>query len=513
MVQGTASSVGKSLLVTALCRYFHRAGVRVAPFKAQNMALNAAVTPDGLEIGRAQAVQAEAAGLPAAVEMNPVLLKPEGDRRSQVVVMGRPVASMSARDYDAHKPALRRIIADCLTRLRRSHELVVIEGAGSPAEINLKSRDLVNMYVAGIADAPVLLVGDIDRGGVFAAFVGTLELLEAEERARIAGFVVNKFRGDPGLLTPGLDFLHRRTGRPVLGVLPYLAELRLPDEDSLSLDQRRVRGRPGAGALDIAVVRLPRIANSDDVEPLEHEPGVTVRFVDRPEQLVGADLLILPGSKQTVTDLAWLQRSGIARVIAERAATGAPVLGLCGGCQMLGERIDDPDQVESSERSTAGLGLLPLHTRFQPSKVTAQVLARSAAACFLTDQLSYDQRISGYELHMGQVEPTGATARPFQLLARNGDRIDLLDGAIGAGGAVVGTMIHGLFDNPAVRESLLAALRTRRGLAPPEPATSPETSAGGSPPSRQATYDRLAASVADVLDLDLLWRLSRLERR
>jgi len=339
MIQGTASSVGKSLLVTALCRFFRREGVRVAPFKSQNMALNSAVTPDGFEIGRAQAVQAEAAGLEPAVEMNPILLKPEGESRAQVVVMGKPIGSMPALDYHAHKPRLKAIIADCLDKLRRQYELVIIEGAGSPAEINLKDRDIVNMHVARVADAPVLLVGDIDRGGVFAAFIGTLELLEPDERERVAAFIVNKFRGDVALLQPGLDFLTQRTGKPVLGVVPYVAKLRIADEDSVSLEDRVGRKRPGREQLDIAVVRLPRISNYDDVEALEHESGVVVRFVERPEEARGADLVILPGSKHTCSDLAWLRSTGIGHVIEERAQSSQPVLGICGGCQMLGEVI------------------------------------------------------------------------------------------------------------------------------------------------------------------------------
>ncbi|HEV3193761.1 MAG TPA: cobyric acid synthase, partial [Polyangiaceae bacterium] len=273
MVQGTASSVGKSLLVTGLCRLLHRSGLRVAPFKSQNMALNAHVTLDGGEIGRAQAVQAEAAGVIATVDMNPILLKPEGDARSQVVVLGRSVGSMSAREYHEHKPDLRRIIAECLQRLRANHDVVVIEGAGSPAEINLRERDIVNMHVARIADAPVLLVGDIDRGGVFAAIVGTMELLEPDERARVAGFVINKFRGDITLLRPGLEFLEKRTGVPVVGVVPYVPRLRIADEDSVSLDARRRRGPVGPDDLEVAVVCLPRISNYDDVQALEHDPG------------------------------------------------------------------------------------------------------------------------------------------------------------------------------------------------------------------------------------------------
>ena len=331
MVQGTASSVGKSLIVTALCRYFAQRGLKVAPFKSQNMALNSFVTPSGHEIGRAQAVQAEAARVVPTADMNPILIKPEGDSRSQIVVLGKSRGSMSAREYQMLKPELRGTIGDSLRRLREAHDIVVIEGAGSPAEINLKAYEIVNMHVAKAADAPVLLVGDIDRGGVFAAFVGTLELLEPDERARVAAFVVNKFRGDVSLLRPGLDYLSGRTGIPVLGVLPYVPRLRIADEDSLALEDRRGRAPGGAERVDIAVVRLPRISNYDDFAPLEHEADVVVRFVERPDELAGADLVVLPGTKNTLGDLAWLRKSGMADVISRRAAAKGLGFGLSSG--------------------------------------------------------------------------------------------------------------------------------------------------------------------------------------
>jgi adenosylcobyric acid synthase len=505
MVQGTASSVGKSLLVTGLCRLFRRAGLRVAPFKSQNMALNSAVTLDGLEIGRAQAVQADAAGIPATVDMNPILLKPEGDRRSQVVVLGKPIGSMSAAQYHEHKPQLSRVLAASLARLRADFDLVVIEGAGSPAEINLKSHEIVNMHVARLADAPVLLAGDIDRGGVFAAFVGTLELLEPDERARIAAFIVNRFRGDLALLEPGLRMLSERTARPVLGVVPYVPNLRIADEDSVSLDHRAARCRPPPDELDIAVVRLPRISNYDDVEPLEHEAGVTVRFVDRAPDLAGADLVILPGSKNTTSDLAWLRASGLAEAITARAAAREPILGVCGGCQMLGEVIDDPHGVESPDPRVVGLGLLPLATRFARDKRTAQVVARVATPSFLTAGVDLLGPVAGYEIHMGVVEPTRPAPCAFDLSSRNGRAADARDGAIAAGGAIAGTMLHGLFENDALRAATLAGLRARRGLRAPT----------GAPriPTRQAEYDRLEAAVRASLDPELLWRIAGVSPR
>ena len=501
MVQGTASSVGKSLLVTALCRLFKRDGLRVAPFKSQNMALNSAVTPEGLEIGRAQAVQAEAAGVEPSVLMNPILLKPEGQRRSQVVVLGRPTGSLSAAEYHQRKPALWGVVEDCLHQLRATHDLVVIEGAGSPAEINLKDREIVNMSVARLADAPVLLVGDIDRGGVFAAFVGTLELLEPDERARVRAFVVNKFRGDRALLEPGLEFLRERTGKPVLGVVPYLAGLRIADEDSLSLDQRVGKARPGADRLDVVVIRLPFTSNYDDVAALEHEPDVCVRFAERAEELSGADLVILPGSKSTVHDLGWLRASHVADALLTHAATGGLTLGICGGCEMLGEVIHDPHGVESHVPQLAGLGLLGLSTVFARDKTTARVEAAIAAPSFLGSGLGATP-VGGYEIHMGQVTAQPGVATPFLIQKRNGEVTSAADGAINAAGNVVGTMIHGLLEQNAVRTSLLESLWQRRGRTRPAPARLV--------PSADAEYDRLEAHVRQHLDLRLLRELARL---
>jgi adenosylcobyric acid synthase len=494
MIQGTASSVGKSLLVTGLCRLLARQGVRVAPFKSQNMALNAAVTPDGGEIGRAQMLQAEAAGARAHVDMNPILLKPEGPARSQVVVLGKPIGSMAAVEYHQRKPELRGVVADALTRVRQAHDVVVIEGAGSPAEINLRDRDLVNMYVAGIADAPVWIVGDIDRGGVFAAFVGTLALLEPHERARVTGFVINKFRGDPALLTSGLTMLHERSGVPCVGVVPHLERLRLADEDSLAIDDRAGRARAGAGELDVVVVRLPRISNHDDVAPLEHEPGVVVRFVERAEDLAAADLVILPGSKSTVADLTWLRQRGLSEAIVARALRGQPVLGLCGGCQMLGHAVHDPGGVESPARYTAGLGLLPLETRFAAAKTTAQVVARAARASFLA--APEDGALEGYEIHMGEVSHVDASAADaaFTLTTRNGAPAGVADGAVSPEGHVVGTLVHGLFENAPVRARLVQHLRARRGLPAP-------LATSGSPTwSRSDAYDRLADALERHLE-------------
>jgi len=487
MVQGTTSSAGKSLLVTALCRMLRQRGVRVAPFKSQNMALNAAVTADGSEIGRAQAVQAEAAGIEPTADMNPILLKPEGTGGCQVVVLGRSIGNLSAIDYHRHKLELRAVIDASLRRLRAAHDFVVIEGAGSPVEINLRDRELVNMYVARAADAPVLLVGDIDRGGVFAAFVGTLELLDREDRRRIAGFVVNKFRGDRALLQPGLDELALRTGIPVAGVVPYIPRLRIAEEDSLSLDERSRRARPTTAELDICVVRLPYISNHDDFEPLEHEAGLVVRFPETVADLAGADLVIVPGSKSTASDLSWLRERGIADAIVARARAGLPVLGICGGCQMLGGAIDDAEHLESPHATAHGLDLLPLRTRFGGRKITARVSAMAGPGSWLASEASGP--FAGYEIHLGAMSPAGAVTAAFRITSRNGEACAIDDGAVA--GSVVGTMIHGILANDAVRAALLAHLRVRRALPPPSSIESP-------PPIDE--YDRVAAIVREALD-------------
>ncbi|WP_394835061.1 cobyric acid synthase [Pendulispora rubella] len=498
MIQGTASSVGKSIVCAALCRLFRQRGLRVAPFKSQNMALNAFVTPDGGEIGRAQAVQAEAARVVPTVDMNPILLKPEGDARSQVIVLGKSIGSLGAAEYHMRKPELRTMVHASLDRLRATHDLVIIEGAGSPAEINLKDRDIVNMYVAHIAEAPVVLVGDIDRGGVFAAFVGTMELLEPHERARVGAFLVNKFRGDVKLLEPGLRFLEDRTQVPVLGVLPYVKQLRVADEDSVSLEERRGRPRAAANQIDIAVVRLPRISNYDDFQPLEYEPDVVVRFVEHADAIEGADLVILPGTKATMADLEWLHATGFADAIAARASRALPVLGICGGCQMLGESIEDPHGVESTQQFAPGLGLLAFQTRFGPEKRTCQVRARSARASFLTDAAAAEETLFGYEIHMGRLERHAHASSSFRILARNGAEVHELDGDVSEDGTVVGTMIHGLFENASVRRTLLTHLRRAKGLSAPPP----ETTVGP-----RDEYDRLADVVRQHVNMDLLEKL------
>src|SRR4030066_1118910 len=372
MIQGTASSVGKSVIVAGLCRIFRQDGFKVAPFKARNMALNSFVTKEGGEIGRAQAVQAEAAGIEPSVYMNPVLLKPEAETSAQVIVLGKVTKRLEASQYYKHTPNLLKVIEDSLSRLRSTYEIVVIEGAGSPAEINLKKREIVNMRVAKMANSPVLLVGDIDRGGVFASIIGTLELLTKRERDLIKGFIINKFRGDLKLLKPGRDLLEKRTGKPVLGVIPYFRDLAIAQEDSVYLDERQANS--AKGTVDVAVIRLPHISNYDDFDPLE-EQGCTVRYVSNVLEMGNPDLLILPGTKSTIADLIRLQQQGLAQAIIHRAQSGIPVIGICGGYQMLGKHIHDPDKIESSQDSINGLGLLNSTTIFHNDKTTTQVRA------------------------------------------------------------------------------------------------------------------------------------------
>ena len=474
MIQGTASSVGKSLVTTALCRIWARRGLRVAPFKAQNMALNSAVTPDGAEIGRAQYAQAEAARARPHVDMNPILLKPETTAASQVVVLGRPIGSMHFAEYHRRKPELREVVGAALDRLRAAYDLVVIEGAGSPAEVNLKDRDLVNMWVAGRADAPVVLVTDIERGGALAALVGTLALLEPEERARVRALVVNKFRGDPALFTDGVRFLEQRTGVHVAGVIPHLGDTRIASEDSLDLD----RARSGDGERTVAIVKLPRLSNFDEFEPLQRVPSLRVRWVERPAELSGAALVILPGTKCTASDLGWLRRSGLAGALVERATAGGAILGVCGGYQMLGERVLDPDGVESQEPDVAGLGLLPVVTRFVRDKVTHAVRLRLGDGVPRLDSAG-GREVDGYEIHCGRVERHGA--RRFATVVRRGDAaVDEEEGAIA--GSVAGTLVHGLFESAVVRAALAPA-------------------GGDDGASERDPYDALADHFAAALDL------------
>ena len=495
MVQGTASGVGKSLLAAAFCRIFARAGYRVAPFKSQNMALNAAVTLEGGEIGRAQAAQAAAAGIEPTVDMNPILLKPEPGYRSQVVVRGRAVTSVTWREYQRMHAELLPIVAESLARLRRAWDLVIIEGAGSPAEINLRDSDIVNMQVARMADAPVVLVGDIDRGGVFAALLGTLALLDPADRARVGGLIVNRFRGDMTVLSPGLVELSARAGVPVLGVVPYLDARLVPSEDSLDLDEPTRWGT--SGALDIAVVRFPLISNFDEFEPLAAEPGVGVRFVRGAGEIRDADVIVLPGSKGTVSDLRWLFETGFAQAIQRAAADGKPIVGVCGGYQMLGEAVHDPARVESDVPSTRALGLLPVVTTFAPEKTTIRVRARVGGACGLFSGAAGSDVVA-YEIHAGRTSPSALS--PFTIEERGGVPVREADGAVSPDGNVVGTYLHGLFANDSLRRAFLHSLAERKGVD-----SDPRWGAAAGD-----RYERLADAVTRAVDIGAVAKLAGL---
>ncbi len=479
MVQGTMSGVGKSLLVTALCRIFSQDGWRVAPFKSQNMALNSFITWDGLEMGRAQAAQAQAAGREPDVRMNPILLKPSSDTGSQLIVRGEVRGNYAARDYFKMKKSLIPEILDAYRSLAQECDIIVIEGAGSPAEINLKADDIVNMGLAKLVNAPVLLAGDIDRGGVFAQLYGTVALLEPEERRRLVGTLINKFRGDESLLRPGLAMLEERTGLPVLGVIPYI-RADLDEEDSLApmLEQKRKRRD-----LDIAVIRLPHISNFTDFAPLELHPQLGVRYVERPEELGTPDLVIVPGTKSTMADLLWLRRCGLEEHIRQLAGS-VPVLGVCGGYQMLGRTLSDPDGAEGGG-SLAGLGLLPCETVFELQK--HRTLQRAVT---LAPPLE-GAALEGYEIHMGRTRRLEGA--PFCRLADGRE-----EGA--AAGLVFGTYLHGLFDTGELTQRLAEWLARRRGLVPvPD---RPEHYGL----HRQRQYDLLAEAVRAHLDLDAIYR-------
>lgn len=467
MVQGTTSDAGKSLLVTGLCRWLARRGVRVAPFKPQNMALNSAVTTDGGEIGRSQAVQAAACGLEPHTDMNPVLIKPTTDTGAQVIVQGRALASMDAVDYHGFKRQARAAVLESFERLAAHYEAIVVEGAGSPAEINLREGDIANMGFAEAVDCPVVLIADIDRGGVFAHLVGTLALLSESERQRVAGFVINRFRGDLSLLQPGLDWLQQETGKPVLGVLPYLHGLHLEAEDALATG-----GAKASAALRVIVPVLPRISNHTDFDPLRLHPQVDFRFVGPDAPIPPADLIILPGSKSVRDDLAWLRAQGWETALRRHLRYGGKLIGICGGFQMLGRILNDPLGVEGEPGASQGLGLLDLETTLERNKQLRNVTGRLVLG---------DAPVSGYEIHAG-TSSGPALARPAVLLE------NATDGALGDDGQVLGTYLHGLFESSAACDALLAWA----GLAD---AAAPDYAA-----LRESGIKRIADAVASSLD-------------
>jgi adenosylcobyric acid synthase len=488
MILGSGSDVGKSLVVAGLCRIFRQEGVRVAPFKAQNMALNSFITPEGGEMGRAQVVQAQAAGLTPHVDMNPILLKPSSEVGSQVIVHGKVYGNFSAQEYYRHKPRLTRKVMESFRRLSREYELIVLEGAGSAVELNLKKNDLVNFNMAKKAGAAVLLVADIDRGGVFAATIGTFHLLTPGERRLLAGFIINKFRGDAALFQEGERIIERRTRRPVLGVLPYVPDLVIPEEDSVALGRKRTATAwPENAALKVGVVRLPHISNYTDFDPLEQEPGVALRYLDQRHGPDGADLLILPGTKNTISDLLYLKETGLFEQIKDFVRGGGYLVGICGGYQILGEEIRDPLGVEGPPRTETGLGLLPVVTTMAGGKTTTQVQARVPGEAGLL--------IEAYEIHMGETAARGDGRPAFEIISRHGQPVKVGDGWVSPDRRVWGSYLHGLFDRDAFRQSFLAEITKARQLA------DGATSALSFRDFQEGQLDRLADLLRKHLDL------------
>ncbi|MDM8234924.1 cobyric acid synthase [[Ruminococcus] torques] len=500
MIQGTMSNVGKSVLAGGLCRVLKQDGVKVAPFKSQNMALNSYITRDGLEMGRAQVMQAEAAGIEPDVCMNPILLKPANDTGSQVIINGKPEGVMSAVEYYRRKKEYIPAVMEAYSKLSSQYDVIVIEGAGSPAEINLKQDDIVNMGMAEMADAPVLLAGDIDRGGVFAQIAGTVMLLEEEERRRIKGTIINKFRGDVSILKPGLSMLEERTGIPVLGVVPYFY-LDIDEEDSLT---ERFRRKDNAGLVDIAVVRLPRISNFTDFAPLESLDEVSVRYITSPDEFGSPDAVLLPGSKNTIRDLLWMRQSGMEAKILQFADRGGLVFGICGGYQMLGQEISDPDGTEQ-KGTVAGMGLLPVRTVFQQEKRRTRVEGKFLSLEGILKDLS-GSTFTGYEIHMGKSSLT-EDGRPLVSISE-----ELSGGSVSGGrssahpdgacrGNVYGCYVHGIFDAPEAAGGFLSALLKKKGYDPSE------IRARDWKAYKEEQYDRLADIIRESVDMETVYRI------
>lgn len=501
MVLGTGSHVGKSLMTAALCRIFAQEGYRVAPFKAQNMALNSAATPDGLEIGRAQAMQAEAARIAPTADMNPVLIKPSSDTSSQIIVRGRVWRQVTAADYHRHRvEELFPVVLESYRRLANDYDIIVLEGAGSPAEINLKAHDIVNMRMAEAADAKCLLIGDIDRGGVFASLYGTLELLDNEERKRIRGYLINKFRGDVSLLRPGLEMVKRHITIPCVGVVPYLPDVGLDEEDGVAIEDRRTAARVWRDAdetpnrrLRIGVIALPHMSNFTDFDALSAEPSVALAYLTHPGEIDDADVIIIPGTKQTINDLRWLEVKGFDKAIQRQLKRGLTV-GICGGMQMLGLEICDSAGLEGGGQMP-GLGLLPISTKLASEKITRRADARLLTSRLFGQDMVCDST-SGYEIHLGVTEYK-ERARPLLHIRREGQQGVVIDGATSADGRVIGTYLHGLFDNDDFRHAFIKAARAACHLAPPHDFAYVRA-------EREGRFDRLAAHVRRAINLNAL---------
>lgn len=490
MIQGTASNAGKSLITAALCRIFAQDGYKTAPFKSQNMALNSFITADGLEMGRAQVMQAEAAGILPDARMNPILLKPTSDSGSQVIVNGVAIGNMSAKKYFEYKNQLIPTIMNAYNSLASEYDIIVLEGAGSPAEINLKADDIVNMGMAKLVDAPVLLAGDIDRGGVFAALYGTVKLLNDEEQKRIRGLIINKFRGDTDILKPGLNMLEDLLHIPVMGVIPY-TRLDIDDEDSLT---ERLQGAKQPALVDIAVVRLPRISNFTDFNPLERIPGVGLRYVSGTQELGTPDIIILPGSKNTMGDLSWMRQNGLEAAVKKHASQGGTIVGICGGYQMMGEKLCDPLQVESGGEMR-GMGLLHTETVFRSEKTTVQVDGHFQKTEGIFHSLT-GLAFTGYEIHMGD-STYKEDAKPLTKIRRNG--CEVVDGA--QSGNCWGTYVHGIFDSEEVSKAIISAVLRSKGL------DEDDVIAFDTKQYKQQQYDLLADTVRNALDMKQIYRV------
>lgn len=508
MVQGTGSDVGKSILVCALCRIFRQEGLKVAPFKAQNMSNNSYVTVGGGEMGRAQVAQAEAAGLLPLVEMNPILLKPTGNNGSQIITMGKPIGHMTANEYYWNKDKMLDIAKQAYSTLSEQYDIIVIEGAGSPAEINIKDNDIVNMKIAEFANAPVILATDIEKGGSFAWIVGTLELLTSDERERVCGIIINKFRGDMGILEPGIEMLEERIGKPVLGVLPYFTDINIDDEDSVCLDSGNrkldnINYKPSETQIDIVVIRLPRISNFTDFDILKREKDICVRFVDNAQSIDKPDLIIIPGSKNTIGDLMFIKENGIADTIKNLAKNGTMVIGVCGGYQMLGKEIRDSENAESRITQIRGLGLIDAKTTFMLEKNTYQIKARlhnKQANRSDHNNFNTGSEITGYEIHMGETELLNGTLPFLKIIERSEKEVCMDDGAISDDGNVIGTYVHGIFDNDEFRLELINCLRRKKGLSPIQLKDLSKV-------DKERQYDKLADLFKKHINMDLIYEM------
>ncbi len=485
MIQGTGSGVGKSIITAAFCRIFVQDGYNVAPFKAQNMALNSFVTPDGGEIGRAQAVQALASRVRPTVDMNPVLMKPSSDRCAQIIVHGKPIGNLSAVRYASGKQKLFTKVTGSLDRLRSKHEIVVIEGAGSPAEVNLKENDIVNMSIAEYSRTPVIIVGDIDKGGVLAWLVGTLELLTESERRLVKGIIINKFRGDKRLFAGGVSYLEHKTGVKALGIIPYLHDLAVAEEDSVPLEAKRCFQRNRKDAIKAAVIYLPHISNFTDFDALQYEPDICLKYVKTPEELDHADIIIIPGTKNTIGDLQWLKSSGLAdKILAASLSSLTTIVGICGGYQMLGTEIQDKHCLESKKGRVKGLFLLPVITRLQKNKYLRQVRAK---------EISTGLEVQGYEIHHGKTISVSGGSPVFKFTHGSSG----FDGTMANNNQIWGTYIHGVFDSHGFRRSFLNSLRIRKRLHP----------LAVSPYNQEDGINTLAKIVRKNIDLNAVYKI------